>query len=164
MNEENAQFNDILSQCAEEAEALELNDNFWAPPNGEYNVRLQGVSSGMKSPDDGRAYAWVRPEFVILDGSEAGKTFSCYYRLFAKPDMSKFTEKAGMLRLAELATCIVGRETKNPSNNLAIVQNAADSHTLLRVGVDRGKDPRFPNYYWRETIVDNGGDVPGTIL
>lgn len=102
-------FLEVLAGCTDACANMDLSDDGWKPPNGQYDVQVEDVASGMKEKN-GVNNAWLKPCFNILDGEFKGKTFTDYYWIppgAAEPTIS-------LKNLCRFATCLAGIETKNP--------------------------------------------------
>ena len=71
-------FLEVLAQCTEAAAGMDLSDDGWMPPDGNYDVMVEDVASGVKEKE-GVNNAWVKPVFTIVDGEFKGRSFSDYF-------------------------------------------------------------------------------------
>lgn len=139
----------ILGQCIDACADLDLSDDGWMPPAGEYDVELFDVQTGMGKKKPG---AWIKPIFKIHDDVNEdldGKTFTDYYFIVPDPDVNKFVEMAPLKHLAQLATCLAGREERDPIQCMGII-NAAKGQEFLTVEV-------------YETVSGPNSKKPGTV-
>ncbi len=102
-------FLEVMNSCTEVATGMDLSDDGWKPPNGNYDVAIEDVASGLKEKN-GVNNAWVKPVFTILDGEFKGKSFSDYY--WIEPGLTE--PSISLKNLCRFATCLQGSETKNP--------------------------------------------------
>ncbi|MCK5641671.1 MAG: hypothetical protein KAJ19_12795 [Gammaproteobacteria bacterium] len=104
-------FLEVLNSCTEVAQGMDLSDDGWMPPNGNYDVVVEDVASGLKEKN-GVNNAWVKPVFTIMNpGCEFdGKSFSDYY--WIQPGLTE--PSISLKNLCRFATCLQGSETKNP--------------------------------------------------
>jgi len=110
---------------------MDLSDDGWMPPDGQYDVMVEDVANGLKEKN-GVNNAWIKPIFNVLDGEFKGRTFTDFYYIqgggMKEPTIS-------VKNLCRFATCLVGSETKNPID-AAQIANAATGE-FLRVEVFR---------------------------
>ncbi len=102
-------FLEVLAGCTDVAAGMDLSDDGWMPPNGNFDVQIEDVGSGIKEKN-GVNNVWVKPVFTILDGEFKGKTFSDYY--WITPGLTEAS--ISLKNLCRFATCLQGSETKNP--------------------------------------------------
>jgi hypothetical protein len=108
---------------------MDLSDDGWKPPNGEYDVSIENVVTGVKEKN-GVNNAWVRVTFSIMDGEFGGRSFTDFYYIMGggikEPTIA-------MKNLCRLATCISGSETRLPVEAAAIVEGATGEFLTLEV-------------------------------
>ncbi len=102
-------FLEVLAGCTEVAQGMDLSDDGWMPPNGNFDVMIEDVSFGVKEKN-GVNNAWVKPVFTIVDGEFKSRTFSDFY--WIPPGLTEPT--ISLKNLCRFATCLQGSETKNP--------------------------------------------------
>lgn len=119
-------FLDIAASAHEACSEMDFSDNNWKPEDGHYSVALTEVPSGSKAAKDGTPAAWLRPTFTILDGDLEGKTFTDF--IYIKKDPGKL--EMGMQTLLRLASCLAEKETKDPSEAAAILEQGAGEACL----------------------------------
>ena len=122
-------FLELLADCTRAANNLDLSDNKWMPPNGGYTVVIENVSTGIIEKPAGVHNATVAATFQIVDGEFQGKSFEhfCWIEpVTDKPSM-------GQKKLAQLATCLAGTETKDPIEGSEVVQASIGDFLALEV-------------------------------
>ncbi len=60
-------FLEVLAGCTDACTNMDLSDDGWMPPDGNYDVLIEDVAAGIKEKN-GMNNAWVKPSFNILDG------------------------------------------------------------------------------------------------
>ena len=127
-------FLQTLASCTDACADLDLSDDGWMPPVGEYTVELHDVQTGEGKKKLG---VWIKPIFKIYDEVNEefnDKNFSDFYFISPNPDVNKFVEMAPLKSLAQLATCLAGREEKDPVQCMGII-NAAKGQEFLSVEI-----------------------------
>lgn len=159
MDNDTQKYMDILVNCAEAAQQVDTADTSWKPDNGTYTAQLIAVDVGTaQTKKNNRTYTFIRPTFQILDGEYEDRTFCDYFCIYPDTDVTKFGDTIGIAGLARLATCILGSETKDPAQNLGILQEAVKAGNcciVLRVTRDANKnDPNNPyvRYHFDGTV------------
>jgi hypothetical protein len=124
---------------------MDLSDDGWMPPNGNFDVMVEDVASGIKEKN-GVNNAWVKPVFTILDGEFKGRTFSDYY--WIQPGLTE--PSISLKNLCRFATCLQGSETKNPIEAAEIAKASVGEflsvevyRTTCKSGPNKGKI--YPN-------------------
>lgn len=125
-------FLEVLAGCTEVCADMDLSDDGWKPPNGEFNVMVEGVTSDT-SEKDGVTKVWIKPMFTILDGEFKGRSFTDYY--WIEPGLKE--PSIAIKNLCRFATCLQGAETRNPIEAFEIVK--ASVGEFLNIEVWRGK-------------------------
>ncbi len=121
-------FLEVLASCTEVAQGMDLSDDGWKPPNGNFDVLIEEVTSGMKEKG-GVNNAWVKPAFSILDGEFKGRTFTDYF--WIQPGLSE--PSISLKNLCRFATCLQGSETKNPIEAAEIAKASAGEFLSVEV-------------------------------
>jgi hypothetical protein len=107
---------------------MDLSDDGWMPPDGEYTVVVGDVQSGIKEKN-GLNNAWVKPGFDIVDGEFEGRTFTDYYWIV--PNMTEPT--ISIKNMCRFATCLSGTEVRNPIEAAEIVKAAEGEFLNVQV-------------------------------
>ncbi len=102
-------FLEVLAGCTEVAAGMDLSDDGWMPPNGNFDVQVEDVGAGIKEKN-GVNNVWIKPVFNILDGEFKSRTFSDYF--WITPGLTEAS--ISLKNLCRFATCLQGSETKNP--------------------------------------------------
>jgi hypothetical protein len=131
-------FLEVLAGCTEVAQGMDLSDDAWKPPNGNYDVHIEDVASGTKE-QGGVINAWVKPVFTILEGEFKGKSFTDYF--WITPGLTE--PSISLKNLCRFATCLQGAETKNPIEAAEIAK--ASVGEFLTVEVYRSTAKRGKN-------------------
>ncbi|KKN58741.1 hypothetical protein LCGC14_0549190 [marine sediment metagenome] len=121
-------FLEVLAGCTDVCAGMDLSDDGWAPPDGEYDVMLEDVTVGVKEKD-GINNAWVKPTFHIPDGEFAGRTFSDFYWIpggMTEPPIS-------VKNLCRLATCLQGSETKDPIEAAEVCKAGVSEYLTVQI-------------------------------
>ena len=122
-------FLEVLAGCTEACANMDLSDDGWMPPDGQYDVMIEDVSSGVKEKN-GVNNAWVKPAFSILDGEFKGKTFTDFYYIqggvMKEPTIS-------VKNLCRFATCLVGSETRIPLEAAEIAKAGVGEFLTIEV-------------------------------
>lgn len=128
-NPDEAAFLNALASCADACAEMDFSDDGWKPPVGTYDVSIDAVKTGTKTAD-GVTNLWIKPVFsIIAEGEYAGKSFSDFMYI---PQGTKELTPA-LRQLLRLATCIAGREVRNPVEAVGICQKAVGSFLTLEV-------------------------------
>ncbi len=77
-NENEDAFLEVLASCSDACASMDLSDDGWMPPDGDYFVLVEDVATGVKEKN-GVNNAWVKPTFKILDGDLEGRSFQDFY-------------------------------------------------------------------------------------
>jgi hypothetical protein len=111
-------FLDVLATCTEAAQKMDFSNDDWKPDDGTYSVVVQDVKTGLKVKD-GITNAWVKPVLKVLDGEFENRTFSDF--MYFSPNQTE-DPSPGLKSLLRFATCIAGREMKDPveAGNIAV--------------------------------------------
>ena len=121
-------FLEVLAGCTDACTNMDLSDDGWMPPDGNYDVLIEDVAAGIKEKN-GMNNAWVKPSFNILDGEFKGKTFTDYYWI-----QGNLTEPSISLKnLCRFATCLAGVEVKNPIEAAEIAKAAVGEFLSVEV-------------------------------
>ena len=122
-------FLEVLAGCSEACANMDLSDDGWTPPDGEYDVLVAEVTAGVKEKN-GVNNAWIKPTFGILDGEFKGRTFTDFYYIqgghMKDPSIS-------VKNLCRFATCLIGSETRIPLEAAEIVNGSAGEFLTLEV-------------------------------
>lgn len=131
-------FLEVLAGCTEACAGMDLSDDGWKPPDGEYDVELSDVAVGTKEKE-GINNAWVKPTFSVVDGEFSGRTFTDYFWIeggMTDPSIS-------VKNLCRLATCLSGSEVLNPIEAAEICKAAVGEFLtveIYRTIAKRGKN------------------------
>jgi hypothetical protein len=107
---------------------MDLSDDNWMPPSGDYLCQISGVltGNGKKNPQA----IWIKPQFTIVDeGDLQSKTFVDFY--YVEPGISEPT--MGVKNLCRLATCIAGHDVTDPAMAFQIIKDAEGELLNLQV-------------------------------
>lgn len=121
-------FLEVLAGCTEVAQGMDLTDDGWKPPNGNFDVMVESVAYDTKEKD-GIKCVWIKPIFNILDGEFKGRSFSDYY--WIQPGMTE--PSISLKNLCRFATCLQGAETKNPIEAAEIAKASAGEFLSVEV-------------------------------
>jgi hypothetical protein len=119
---------------------MDLSDDGWMPPDGDYTVIVEDVPSGIKEKN-GVNNAWLKPVFNVLDGEFKSRTFSDYF--WIEPSMTE--PSISIKNLCRYATCLAGSETKDPIAASAIALESTGE--ILDVQVYRTKSRKTGKIY-----------------
>lgn len=133
-------FLEVLAQCTEAAAGMDLSDDGWMPPDGNYDVVVEDVASGIKEKE-GINNAWIKPVFTIVDGEFKGRSFSDYF--WITPGMTE--PSISLKNMCRYATCLQGSETRNPIEASEIAE--ASVGEFLNVDVYRTKSKKTGKVY-----------------
>lgn len=122
-------FLEVLAGCTEACANMDLSDDGWMPPDGQYDVMIEDVSRGIKEKN-GVNNAWIKPTFNILDGEFKGRTFTDFYYIAGGP-MKEPT--ISVKNLCRFATCLVGSETRVPLEAAEIVNAGVGEFLTVEV-------------------------------
>lgn len=137
MSEDNGKFMSLMAECTDQCESMNLNDDKWKPPNGDYLVSLDEVLTGV-SDKEGVVASWVKPIFTIQDEGEFnGKSFNDFFFII-KGDKGGRTYMA-LLNLLRLATCCAGTEVKSPTEAIKILDDTVGEFLSIQVYRKPGK-------------------------
>ncbi len=123
-----AAFLDVLAGCTEACANMDLTDDGWMPPDGTYDVSIDGVATGTKEKN-GVNNAWVKPSFTIFDGEFSGRTFTDYY--WVTPGATE--PSISLKNLCRFATCIAGRDVKDLIEAVTIAREAVGEFLSVEV-------------------------------
>lgn len=140
MADSNDAFLEVLAQCTEAAAGMDLSDSGWMPPDGNYDVIVEDVASGIKEKD-GVNNAWIKPVLTIVDGEFKGRSFSDYF--WITPGMTE--PSISLKNLCRYATCLQGSETRDPVEASEIAK--ASVGEFLNVDVYRTKSKKTGKIY-----------------
>ena len=153
MPENEDAFLEVLADCSDACAGMDLSDDGWMPPDGDYDVVVEDVAKGVKEKD-GVNNAWVKPTFTILNGDLAERTFADYYWI-AGGGMKEPT--ISIKNLCRFATCLMETETRDPVEAAAIVAASVGEflsvqiyRTTARKGKNAGKV--YPNIRFLQRI------------
>ena len=121
-------FLEVLAGCTDACAGMDLSDDGWKPPDGEFDVMLEDVTVGTKEKN-GLNNAWVKPTFNVVDGEFKGRTFTDYYWIeggMTDPSIS-------VKNLCRLATCLAGTEVRNPIEAAEICKAAVGEFLTVEV-------------------------------
>jgi hypothetical protein len=128
-------FLDVLATCTEAAQKMDFSNDDWKPDDGSYSVVVADVKSGLKVKD-GVTNAWVKPVLKVLDGEFENRTFSDF--MYFEPNQ-KDDPSPGLRQLLRFATCIAGRELKDPIEAGKIAVGSADAVLTLEIFTSTSK-------------------------
>lgn len=140
MADSNDAFLEVLAQCTEAAAGMDLSDDGWMPPDGNYDVAVEDVASDIKEKD-GVNNAWIKPVFTIVDGEFKGRSFSDYF--WITPGMTE--PSISLKNLCRYATCLLGSETRDPIEASEIAK--ASVREFLNVDVYRTTSKKTRKVY-----------------
>lgn len=121
-------FLEVLASCTEVAQGMDLMDDGWKPPNGNFDVMVDEVAYGIKEKG-GVNCAWIKPVFSILDGEFKGRIFTDYYWI----DPTKSEPSISLKNLCRYATCLQGSETKDPITAAEIAKESKGEFLSVEV-------------------------------
>ena len=140
-------FLEVLASCTDACEGMDLSDDGWNPPEGDYTVRILEVTTNTKADTQGIVCAGVKPFFEILeaqDESLVGKTFNDFFWIVphqSEPSMS-------MKNLCRFATCIGGVHTVDPIEAATIAGQSEGEVLELQVYTSIQKKGKTPGKVW----------------
>lgn len=118
----------VLAGCTEACSTMDLSDDGWTPPDGTYDVCLEEFVTGTKEKT-GVTNVWIKPSFTIIDGEFGTKTFTDFYWIPPNSDGDSFSLK----NLLRLATCMAGREVRDPVESCKILGDAVGEFLSVEV-------------------------------
>lgn len=132
----------VLAGVQGACQNMDLSDDGWMPPDGQYDVLIQEVTTGVKEKN-GVNNAWVKPTFQVVDGEFSGRTFTDFYYIeggMTEPSIS-------VKNLCRFATCLAGTEVRDPIEASAIVDQATDEFLTVEVfrTTSRKTGKTYPN-------------------
>lgn len=137
MADDNAAFMDLLADCTEQCENIDLNDDQWMPPDATYLVSIDEIRTGVKEKE-GVKNIWVKPVFSIhTEGEFEGKSFTDFY--YITPGSDERRNSMSLRNLLRFATCVAGTETKNPVEAIQILQDSLNEFLNVEVYRTTGK-------------------------
>ena len=143
-------FLEVLAGCSDACASMDLSDDGWMPPDGDYDVEVTDVASGVKEKN-GVNNAWIKPTFTILDGDLQGRSFTDFYYI-AGGGMTEPT--ISIKNLCRFATCLMETETRDPIEATAIVTNSVGEFLSLQVyrTTSRKNNKVYPNVRFLQRI------------
>ena len=123
-------FLEVLAGCTEACANMDLSDDGWMPPDGQYDVMIEDVSSGLKEKNSVNN-AWVKPTFSILDGEFQGRSFTDYY--WIPGGVMSGDPPISVKNLCRFATCLVGSETRIPLEAVEIAKAGIGEFLTIEV-------------------------------
>lgn len=143
-------FLEVLAGCTDACANMDLTDDGWKPPDGTYDVMIEDIASGIKEKN-GVNNAWVKPVFSVIDGEFSGRTFTDYY--WIQPGATEPT--ISLKNLCRLATCLAGRDIKDPMEAFGIAK--ASEGEFISVEVFRTTSKKtgktYPNIRFLQKLV-----------
>lgn len=130
---------EVLASCTDAASEADLSDDGWSPPDGDYTVSFDSLSTGMGKKSPG---AYAKASFTVIDGEFEGRIFTDFFWLpqgGRQKTASGTMPAMGIIGLGRLTTIIAGHEVKQPTECIPILDEAAAGNTILQVQVYRSK-------------------------
>lgn len=123
-------FLEVLAGCTDVCATMDLSDDKWYPPDGEYDVSIEGITTNTKEKD-GVNCAGVKAVFSIVDGEFQGRTFSDFYWIV--PGSDEWRDLINLKNLLRFATCMGGRRIQDPIEAVTILREAENEFLTVEV-------------------------------